>query len=56
MKLDVTFSQLNSDFKVKLEEEKKFVTIFEGFTKVTTDIPKDYGKITYTQNRTIIVS
>ena len=58
MKLDVKFQGIEETFDVKFtESEQALHTDFKNVVVVErTDIPPEYGLITYDQNRTITVS
>lgn len=57
-KIKVRFAETNELIKVKFAENEQKLGVKFGEVQYVTNnvIPKDYGKITYTQNKTIIVS
>jgi hypothetical protein len=56
MRLNVEFSESDQNFNVEFSESDQNFNVEFGDVVQIPAIPKDYGKITYNQNRSIIVS
>lgn len=56
MRLDVKFKEIDQKFNVNFKEVNQKFNVGFGQYVERTDIPKEYGLITYTQDRIITVT